>query len=374
MYVIIILIGLSHPLRAQTSEQSSGRGAAFQVSFVPGVSNTDSYSTSQFSLNILGGYNGAFNGIELGTVFNGNRYDVSGLQLSGAVNWNEQQSSGAIFSGAVNVTETFGGGVLSSGGINISRQETRGVLLAGSLNITGDFSKGLMAAGGMNLADNASGFLMTGGVNIVTGKAGGISIAPFNIAGEHAGLQLGVLNIAGGQEGTQIGVINVAGKGEGTPIGLLSFVENGRFNVDLWGSETGFVNGGVRIGTETIYNVISIGYNPVHGDDLWQVGIGIGYHKELGNKGDGFETDLMSYQVNHDGGWTTENSNHFQWRFHYTKSFSEGAGIFTGPSLNMYLADENLSDSHIPYTFKEHSSGSDRLYWWAGWTFGIELF
>ncbi len=358
--LFIILAGViqSQSAWGQDSGQPSGKETDFQFSFVPGMSTTDSYSTSHFSFNIIGGYNGAFHGFELGSVFNGNRYDVSGFQLSGVINMNGQQSRGAIISGAVNITGSFSGGILSSGAININRQEAKGVLLSGGINIVGGFSKGLMSAGGMNLAEHA----------------GGVSLAPLNIAEEHTGLQIGVLNIADRQEGTQIGVINVSGKGEGAPIGLLSFVEDGRFNVDVWSSETGFVNGGIRLGTEAIYNVIGAGYNPFYGDNLWQVAYGIGYYQDIGNKGNGMETDLMYYQVNYDGKWTEETSMHIQWRFHYTHAFTEGTGLFTGPSLNLYLADEELSDSHIPYTIYDHSSGSTRLRWWAGWTLGLELF
>lgn len=372
--LFILILGFSQSAFAQSGSRESGKETLFQVSLVPGLSTSDSYSTSLISFNILGGYNGAFHGFELGKIFNGNRYDVSGLQLSAGANWNEQQSRGVVFSGVVNLTQTFDRGILASGGVNISRKETKGVLISGVLNISGGFSKGFMAAGGINLADDANGLLIAGGLNIATGKFRGTSIAPLNIARQHAGVQVGILNVSGSQEGTQIGIINIAGEGEGTPIGLLSFVKSGRFNVNLWGSETGFVNGGFRLGTERVYNVIGIGYNPFHEDKLWQTAVGIGYYQPLEMNGSGFETDLIYYNVNHDGLWSTDTSSHIQWRFHYTRVFTEGVGLFTGPSLNLYLTNESQSDSHIPYTIYDHTSGNNRLHWWIGWSLGIELF
>lgn len=377
LFVLLLMMCFLVPFQSVFSQSASATSepdAIFQLSFIPGVSSSDSHSSSRISYNIIGGYNGAFHGFEIGKIFNGNRYDVGGLQLSGGANWNEQQSTGAIFSGGFNVTRTFNRGVMVSGGANISREESKGALFAGGFNVAGDFSKGFMAAGALNLAGDVSGFMIAGGLNVATGDVRGTSVSPVNIAGQHSGLQIGVLNIAGRQDGVQLGMVNFASEGEGTPVGLLSFVKRGRFNVDFWGSETGFVNSGIRIGTERVYNVIGAGYNPFYGDHLWQTAIGIGYYQPIGSNGNGFETELVYYNVNHDGKWSTDASNHIQWRFHYTGTFSENLGLFTGPSLNMYLADESLSSSHIPYTVYDHTSGSNRFHWWAGWSLGIQLF
>lgn len=389
--LIIIILGMLQPVEAQTNNEQSTIDHLFQVSFVPGLSTSDSYSTSRFSFNILGGYNGAFHGFEAGSVFNSNRYDVSGVQLSGLANINKQNANGVFMSGLLNYTGAFEGGVKAGGLLNVNRGRAKGVFLAGKLNYTRQFSSGLMAAGafnisrnqtkgvllagGMNITENQeSGLMMAGAVNL-SEEAHGVSISPLNMAENHTGVQIGVINISGRHTGTQAGVINVVGEeSEGTSVGLLSFVEGGRFNADVWSGETGFINGGFRLGTETIYNIVSIGYNLFHGNDLWQVGLGIGYHHELDEKGNGIETDLTHYNMNHDGNWTSEMSMHTQWRIHYTHSFTDGLGIFVGPSINFSILDEGLSSSHIPYSVYDHSSGSNNLHWWAGWTLGIELF
>src|SRR5699024_2289331 len=320
----------------------SGDETTVQVSFVPGLSTSDSYSSSQVSFNIIGGYNGAFHGFELGSVFNSNRYDVSGLQIAGAVNLNQQQARGLLLAGALNLTKTFSG-----------------VSLAGAANITKTHTRGLMAAGGINIVRTTS----------------GVTLAPINVTRNQKGTQIGVINRTKRLEGTQIGIINIVNENNGgTPIGLLSFVKNGRYNIDVWGSETGFINGGMRFGTEEIYNILSIGFNPFYGNNLWQVGLGIGYHYALNERGDGLETDLTTYQLNYDGKWTTEVSKHFQWRMHYVHGFTKDVRLFVGPSLNLLLTDKELSASHVPYTIFDHSSGSNQLRWWIGGTLGIEFF
>lgn len=341
--LLFITFGLCHSAVAQSTDQKSGKESTFQVSFVPGLSTSDSYSTSRISFNIIGGYNGAFHGLELGAVFNGNRYDISGLQIAGAVNYNGQQAQGLLLAGALNISDAF----------------TGGVSLAGAANIAGTQTRGLMMAGGLN----------------VVGETKGVTFAPVNVARNQMGTQFGVINIAKWQEGTQLGIINIVGENNGgTPIGLLSFVKNGRYDVDIWGSETGFINGGVRIGTEEVYNVLSIGYNPFHGDDLWQVGLGLGYHYAFNKKGTGLETDIMNYHLNYDGKWTTETSSHIQWRMHYVHSYTPKIRMFIGPSVNLLITDEELSTPQVPYTIYKHSSGSSELRWWIGGTLGFELF
>lgn len=389
--LLFITFGICYSATAQSTDQKTGKESTFQISFVPGLSTSGSHSTSQVSFNIIGGYNGAFQGFEAGSVFNGNRYDVSGWQLSGLVNMNKQRANGALFAGGLNLTGHFDGGVNASGLLNINRNEAKGVFLAGSSNYTRQFSKGLMAggalnisrretngvllAGGMNIAGTQqTGLMMAGGVNLAK-EAHGITISPVDIVGNHTGVQIGVINISSRHSGNQIGVINVVGEeSEGTSVGLLSFVEGGRLNADIWGSETGFINGGIRLGTDEIYNILSIGYNPFYGDNLWQVGLGIGYHYSFSKKGDGIETDLVNYHLNYGGKWTTETSNHIQWRMHRVRAFTEDVRIFFGPSVNLLITDKGLSASQIPYTIHDHSSGRNQLRWWVGWSLGIELF
>jgi hypothetical protein len=356
---IIITFGLFQDAAGQSETGTSGHDQTFQISLLPGISNTSSYSTSRISFNIIGGYNGSFHGFEIGSAFNMNRYNIRGLQVGGVANINSDKASGLLLSGGLNYSNQFSAGLMLGGIVNISPRKANGVLLTGGLNYTYLQHRGLMLAGVTNISEEAH----------------GVSISPLNISKNHTGVQVGVLNVTRNQKGTQVGLFNFVGEGsDGSVIGLLSFVRDGRYNLDLWANETGFVNGGVRIGTKTIYNVLNIGYNTFHGDNLWQIGIGIGYHYQPEESRNGLETDLIYYNVNHDGKWTTDVSNHTQLRFHYIRTIMGGMSLFTGPSLNLSLSNENLSSDHIPYHISEQTIGSNKLRWWLGWTLGIQPF
>lgn len=356
--LILLLSGLMLPASAQSRDDTPTKETPFQFSFVPGVSSTDTRSVSSFSFNLIGGYNGAFRGFELGTGFNGNRYDVSGLQISGAVNVNERAAEGMIVGGAVNYSRSFSGFMLS-GAVNAVQNESEGFLLAGASNVTGKQGPGVAMAGALNLT---------------TGEARGVGIAPINISTHQTGgLQFGVINISGRQEGTQFGLINFAREGVGESVGLLSIVGDGRFNLDLWGNETGFFNAGIRIGTQSVYNVVSVGYNAIHGENLWQVGLGLGTFYSLNDR-IGLETDLMGYHLNHDEFWTSKTSWHAQWRFHYSHAVAQNIRFFTGPSLNLLIQDEELSDELMPYSIFERAAKGTRFKGWVGWSLGMDLF
>lgn len=376
---------------SQSTAASFEPDDTFQLSFVPGVSTSDSRSTSRVSFNIIGGYNGGFHGFELGWLLNANRYNVSGVQLAGLANVNRQQATGVLAGGGLNYSESFAGGVNISGAMNLNRTEAKGVFLAGGANYTGQFTAGLMTAGAVNISNRETrGVLIAGGANIagnqmdglilagalnVSDEAHGVAISPINIAKTHTGVQFGVFNITGRQNGTQIGIINIAGQeSEGKSIGLLSFVKGGRLNANFWSSETGFINGGIRIGTQQIYNVLSIGYNPFQDGNLWKLGIGLGFHKSLDNNGNGIETDLMHFNINYDKFWSEDTSSLIRWRAHYTRSFSEQLGLFTGPALNVLIVNEDFSSSFVPYAIVDEHSGSNRIKGWIGWTLGLKLF
>lgn len=388
--VLFLSAGALQRASAQTTTEPTEADHLFQVSVLPGLSTSaDTRSTSNISLNILAGSNGAFYGFELGSLLNVNRYDVQGGQFSGLVNVNQQRAQGFVVGGLFNYTGSFQG-VNASGMVTYNHERSQGVLLSGALTYTQDFTNGVMASGSFNIIPgSANGLLLSGGLNIVGEQqsglmmAGGLNLAreshgvhisPLNMAESNAGVQFGVLNISKRQTGTQIGLLNVvAEESEGTSVGLLSFVAGGRSNIDIWGSETGFLNMGLRIGTEQIYNVIGVGYNLFHGPNLWQVGLGIGYYQPIGERGAGFETDLLFFHLNHDDWWTSDISNHAQWRLHLTTSLSDWLGLFVGPSLNLMIIDQDLSIDHVPYAVAERIEDDIRLQWWVGGTLGFQF-
>jgi hypothetical protein len=350
----------------------------FQLSFFPclSTSGTDASKYAfKYSFNIISGYNGALeNGYEFGGVFNINRYYSDGFQLAGVGNYTQGPSSGVMMAGAVNIAGETMTGIQMSGAINYSRLQMEGIQMAGALNLSGRAEgmqlagganislgrmEGFMVGGGLNLAtSSAEGFMVAGGANIAVDQmegflvAGGLNyarqlngfvVAPLNISGSMSGFQAGVVNVTGKAEGLQLGVLNYANEMEGAPIGFLSIVKNGRYNLDVWASDGGFVNAGIKLGTQDIYNQLSMGYNPTLDRDTWQVGWSIGSFRP--KKHVDLYSDFSVFSIYTDS-WKEETNLLFKYRFMLGKELTKGVSIYGGPTLNALFADEPYAKNY----------------------------
>lgn len=191
----------------------------YQVSLTPGLSSHGMYSgqvVDHVSFNMLGGYTAGVQGVELGGLFNINRWDVSFLQAAGLFN-------------------TTGGnmrGIQIAGAYNQVLNNTSGVQVAGITNAAGDV-KGLQVAG------------------------------LFNIAKKVKGVQLA-------------GLFNVADSSD-YPIGLLNFIKNGRKSLSLSYDELQYLHIDFRSGGRVLYGIIGAGSN-FKQSDKWAFDMGFGAH------------------------------------------------------------------------------------------------
>src|SRR5688572_7890491 len=81
--------------------------APVRIAFLPGLSSqgkNDKYTTSHFSLNVLGGITGGIKGVELGTLFNINKKSMQGVQAAGWFNMTNGNVNGIQMAGWFNVT------------------------------------------------------------------------------------------------------------------------------------------------------------------------------------------------------------------------------------------------------------------------------
>jgi hypothetical protein len=109
-------------------------GVPVQTSFVPGLGSHGLLSgqiVNKFSFNVLGGYNGGVNGLEIGGLFNMNKQDVKYVQVAGLFN---------VVGG--NIT-----GVQVAGITNTVYKSMNGVQMAGILNQVNENATGLQVAG-----------------------------------------------------------------------------------------------------------------------------------------------------------------------------------------------------------------------------------
>lgn len=156
--------------------------------------------TARYSINAIGGIHGGLDGIEVGGLFNYNKYYANGFQIAGGANITGGEMAGVNFAGLT----------------NISRYEMSGIQISGLANIAGDDLAGIQIAGALNVADGTSSGLQFSGLgNISTEDIEGVQGAGlFNAAwGDISGIQVaGVANIAKEDvEGLQVsGGINFA--------------------------------------------------------------------------------------------------------------------------------------------------------------------
>ncbi len=379
----------------------------FQVSILPGIGtnglNGSDYA-SKYSFNLIAGYNGALdNGFEFGTLINAHKYYASGVQLAGLANYSGKGTAGIQFAGIGNISRKSLQGIQLTGVGNWANADIQGLQFAGIFNVSGGDMQGLQTAGTLNIAKNdMQGILFSGVGNIsggemqgllfgglfnisradmqgITASGGltyakdfqGISLSSINISQNFQGIQFGLTNITDEGEGIQAGLINFANSFEGAPIGLISYYRNGRHNFDLWSSETGFTNLGIKLGTNEIYNMPSIGYNPFLDRDVWQLGWSIGKLNEYDHHF--LYSDFSYFKIN-EGSWTRDLNSMLKYRLLFGKELTNEIKLYGGPSINMLISRVEESSDYLPYRLFDFEAKDRDYAFWIGGTVGFELF
>ncbi|XWN38061.1 MAG: hypothetical protein ROO71_03825 [Balneola sp.] len=260
--------------------------------------------TAKYSINLLGGYHGALNGLEIGSLYNYNKEytsgfqiaglvnatggyaegvgiaglvnyageDLSGIQIAGLGNISKNDLEGIQVGGALNYAKgnlsglqgSFGANIASgnvegaqiSGLLNVSQQTMSGLQITGGGNIGLENMEGLMISGIFNAAKgDASGLFITGGGNVASDNMEGLMISTlFNVSSEYSsGLMItGGLNYSRYQEGLMISAgANITQEMEGAQFGgFLNYattatgVQVGIINVarDFEGASVGFLS------------------------------------------------------------------------------------------------------------------------------------
>lgn len=410
---IIIFILCNSQVYAQKSEYGKLHRKynlsyrTFRVTLVPGLSTNGIHAgqyASKYSWNIIAGYNGALdNGFEFGGFVNINKYYAHGGQIAGIANVSGRETSGIQLAGMFNYAAEEMQGIQLSGTANISRGDQQGIQLTGGLNWSGGVAQGIQASGLASFARNSMQGLFFSGVGTITsghmqGIAAsglvnyfggdtqgilasgflnhtrdfqGITIGSVNISKEMQGIQIGNINISSRAQGIQLGLINYAREMDGLPIGLISYYENGRTNVDVWTSDAGFINTGVKLGTEEVYNMISIGFNPALARDVWQLGWSIGRLHEYTNHR--LYTDLSILKIN-EGKWTKDLNSLFKYRLLFGKELYNGLHLYGGPTFNMLISRVSNSNSYTWYRLFDFGAKGRSYVFWIGYSLGIELF
>jgi hypothetical protein len=331
-----------------TSDNADGKTythVPFSLSFVPGISTSGFMGgdiITNCAFNIIAGHYAKLQGVEFGSI----------------LNWETEKVYGAQFSGVANIVEGNVRGFQGAGTVNYVGGHVRIGQLSGAINVALRDLEGVQTAGALNMT---------------LGHVRGAQISVVNIGGDVLGAQVGVVNIARRVQGAQVGIVNFADEFKGAPIGIFSFVRKGQIHVDMWASETSAANIALKTGSEQVYSILALGYQPTFGDDpyRWSYGIGIGGRIPLGV---GFANiEALSFHINEDEIWTEEFHNLNKLRVIYGWEIDPRFSIFAGATLNVFVSQFNDGD-HISISSIYDRSGDDT--WvriWPGFVAGIQF-
>lgn len=371
------------------SETAKGEKKPFQFSFVYPLGTdfiNSQENTYDISFNLIGGVTGRVEGVELGSVFNINKYCAHGVQFAGAFNLTgydftaEEESNAVQFAGAFNLLSSgsatqFAGGAnftgkgffQAAGGANIGKEEVN-AQLAGGLNVA---QKSLFqAVGGANIANEAN-CQLAGGVNLAKNTkaqiAGGINIA------DKSSFQLATVNITE-KGGFQLGVVNVRDTVDGVSIGLLNIVKRG--GLCDFGVEGGeFIHTALtfRSGTYGFYSIISAGWN--FSEEFWSAGFGFGHGFRFTNWL-GLNLELMHHQL-YEIHWNADTYNGLvQIRPMLDFRIARHFKVFAGPTANLLIQHRRNGNSFLntPYkSFYNTQIDDTKLDAWIGFTAGVRF-
>jgi hypothetical protein len=401
------LIGFEQLMQSRNMKEFLKRGG--QVSLLPFISTNGKMTgnvVNRFSFNIIGGYTGGTNGVEIGGALNIDRGNVRGLQLCGGANIvggnvNGFQASGGFnfamgsftgvqLSGGSNfLLDTLRGIQLAGGsnlirgrvyggqiasGINIVTTDLDGFQIAGGMNFTNGMMNELQVSGGLNCAGKTKGVQISGGGNFTGDSLTGLQVAGgFNFARHTNGTQIAVLNITQELKGFQCGVLNIADTcNGGIPVGVISIVKKGMHQLEISSNENAFLNIAFRTGVPEFHSILIAGFDPQ--STAWTFGYGVGHDFRLGNK---FNINLDAYAQHYNtysfAAYTSEWIKAdllFEWR--PAKYF----GIAAGPVFNYFLTgapQDELQPLQTKPLFTTQSSDISK-YGWIGGKLALRFF
>jgi len=322
----------------------------FQISFTPGLGTHGHLSaqvTNNVSFNILGGYNGGVNGVELGGLFNINKESVQYVQLAGLFN-------------------LVGG-------------HMKGVQAAGISNTVMDSAAGFQAGGISNVVTGRfSGFQLGGIYNHASGRMNGFQLAGIGNFTKKAvkGVQIaGIVNYAKRLRGLQIGLINIADSSEGFSFGLINIIIHGYHKLTFSTDEVVNLNAAFKTGNIKLYSILQAGLNVSDSAKAYTFGYGIGKEISLG-KIFSLNPELTAQHL-YLGSWDYANILS-KARLNLNSRLGKYVSLFGGPVFNAYYSKQTTFTKGYrnvipPASYHTYDLGSN-VKGWLGWNVGINFF
>jgi hypothetical protein len=315
------------------------------------------------SLNILGGYNGGVNGVEVGGLFNIDKKAVRYVQVAGLFNIDGGPVQGVQVGGINNTVLNAVEGIQVAGINNIVTGKFSGIQVGGVYNHVTDSVRGFQIAGVGNFARRAvKGTQVAGVANISNHAMNGLQIA-------------GVLNYAKVLKGVQVGLINIADTSEGLSIGLINIVLKGYHKLSFSSDEIVRANVAFKTGSRKLYSILQAGFNFNDSAEVFTFGYGLGSEFRLG-KNFSINPELTAQQL-YLGSWDHANILS-RARLNLTVHLGKYLSFFAGPVYNVYYSSQDIHVAGYkkglpPSGYTTHTFGSN-VKGWLGWTAGINLF
>lgn len=339
----------------------------FQVSFIPGLSTHGKLSgqvVNNFSVNILGGYTGGANGVELGGLFNINKTHMHGLQVAGLFNIAGGPAYGAQLAGIHNTVLDPVTGLQAAGISNHVKGTLIGWQVAGIHNHASDSVTGVQAAGISNYArGNVKGAQVGGIANFANRTMTGLQVA-------------GIFNYAKKLKGVQIGLINICDSSSGYSIGLINFVAKGYHKIAFSTNESMNMNIALKSGNSKLYSILLASMNRKNGEKAYSYGYGLGKEFNLG-KLFTLNPELTAQHV-YLGSFDYAN---ILGKFHLQLNLKIGKylTVFLGPSFTAFHSDQPAPVAGYKLKLPADTYNTFRLWnnsttGWVGWNAGIAFF
>ena len=326
----------------------------YQASLTPGLSThgmMNSQIENKISLNLIGGYSGGVNGVELAGMFNITKRSVRYVQIAGWFNVTSGDVRGVQAAGIYNHVLDSLQGVQVASTANVLLKNMHGAQIGGILNIGGGDIDGVQVAGAANVAKGRGrgaqisaifnhidssfrGVQITAAVNSASGTVHGAQISSlFNTSRRMEGLQLSFINRTRNLKGAQIGLINYADSSSGVSIGLINIVRHGTSNISLYANEIAPVNLAWKMGNRKMYTMILGGAGVSADHKVYTLGFGIGKEFKM-SKLLGLQAEVTSQSLIR--GSFTDTGGLLRTQMSLAFWLSERFSLFVGPAFSIY--------------------------------------
>lgn len=338
------------PAPAPTAAASDGAGlrtVPLGGDVIPFVGTSTVYRGTDRRLLSLGvfNYSGAIEGADAGLAGSLVSGDLVGVQASGGVN---------LVGGDID-------GVQGAAGVNLVRGGVDGIQLSAGANLTQGGVDGIQGAAGFNYAGAAvDGIQAAAGLNVAAADVDGLQAATVNYAGGHV-------------DGFQLGLVNIA-RSVDAPIGLVNVVREGRTHLDVWGSETGFVDVAFKHGGTFVHNLYGFGYRPGAGCREWSMLLGIGGHLPVSER---FATDLdlFTQHVSPTGTFVAAPNFLSTLRLRGVLSLGDHVALTAGVSANSWVSTVHDGARYVPLAEPVAANLESGVFrFWPGVSAGVQLF